>query len=75
MDQAGLNETTGFIAELIGQRYHATLRLHVTAAGTGSLSVLAFGGQEFGPCLVPQKFFKIFQIPRHIESLDVCIEY
>jgi hypothetical protein len=28
-----------------------------------------------GPCLVPQKFYKIFQIPRHIESLDVCMEY
>ena len=27
------------------------------------------------PCLVPQKFCKIFQIPRHIESLDVCMEY
>jgi hypothetical protein len=24
------------------------------------------------PCLVPQKFYKIFQIPRHIESLDTC---
>ena len=27
------------------------------------------------PCLVPKKFCKIFQIPRHIESLDVCMEY
>ena len=27
------------------------------------------------PCLVPKKFCKIFQIFRHIESLDVCMEY
>jgi len=26
-------------------------------------------------CLVPQKFYKIFQILRHIESLNVCMEY
>jgi len=28
-----------------------------------------------GPCLVPKKFCKIFQIPRHIESLDTCMKY
>jgi len=28
-----------------------------------------------GPCLVSRKFCKIFQISRHIESLDTCIEY
>ena len=27
------------------------------------------------PCLVPEKNCKIFQISRHIESLDVCMEY
>jgi len=27
------------------------------------------------PCLVPEKFCKIFQISRHIESLDICMEY
>jgi len=27
------------------------------------------------PCLVPEKFYKIFQIPRHIKSLDTCMEY
>ena len=27
------------------------------------------------PCLVPKKFSKIFQISRHIESLDTCMEY
>jgi hypothetical protein len=27
------------------------------------------------PCLVPRKFCKIFQILRHIESLDTCMEY
>jgi hypothetical protein len=27
------------------------------------------------PCLVPKKFCKIFQISRHIESLDTCMEY
>jgi len=26
-------------------------------------------------CLVPKKFCKIFQIHRHIESLDVCMKY
>jgi len=28
-----------------------------------------------GPCLVPKKFYKIFQISRHIESLDACMYY
>ena len=27
------------------------------------------------PCLVPKKICKIFQIPRHIESLDACMKY
>jgi len=27
------------------------------------------------PCLIPKKFCKIFQIPHHIESLDVYMEY
>jgi len=27
------------------------------------------------PCLVPEKFCKIFQIFRHIESLDAYMEY
>jgi len=27
------------------------------------------------PCLLPRKFCKIFHIPRHIESLDVYMEY
>jgi hypothetical protein len=27
------------------------------------------------PCLVPRKFCKIFQIPRHIESLDACMKH
>jgi len=27
------------------------------------------------PCLFPPKIQKLFKIPRHIESLDVCIEY
>ena len=31
--------------------------------------------EELGPCLLPKKFCKIFQIPRHIKSLDACIEY
>ncbi|KAG0531920.1 hypothetical protein BDA96_04G063600 [Sorghum bicolor] len=30
---------------------------------------------SFRPCLVLQKFCKIFQISRHIESLDVCMKY
>jgi len=29
----------------------------------------------FGPCLVPRKFCKIFQILRHIKSLDAYIKY
>ena len=29
----------------------------------------------FGPCLLPRKFYKIFHILRHIESLDACMEY
>jgi hypothetical protein len=27
------------------------------------------------PCLVSRKFCKIFQIPRHIESLDTCMKH
>ena len=27
------------------------------------------------PRLVPRNFCKIFHIPRHIESLDACMEY
>jgi len=27
------------------------------------------------PCLVPRKICKIFQILRHIESLEVCMKY
>jgi hypothetical protein len=27
------------------------------------------------PCLVPRKFCKIFQISRHIESLDTCMKH
>jgi len=27
------------------------------------------------PCLVPPKNLKFFKISRHIESLDVCMEY
>ena len=30
---------------------------------------------RLGPCLVSKKFCKIFQIPRHIESLYVCMKY
>ena len=30
---------------------------------------------QLRPCLVPKKFYKIFQILRHIESLDACMEY
>ena len=37
--------------------------------------VLQFLGIHVGPSLVPEKFCKIFQIPHHIESLDVCMEY
>jgi len=35
----------------------------------------AFIHFSLGPCLVLQKFCKNFQIPHHIESLDVCIKY
>jgi len=31
--------------------------------------------RELNKALVPEKFCKIFQILRHIESLDVCMEY
>jgi len=27
------------------------------------------------PCLLPKKICKIFQIPRHIKSLDACMKY
>ena len=30
---------------------------------------------ELRPCLVPEKFCKIFQILRHIESLGACMKY
>ena len=28
-----------------------------------------------GPCLLSRKFYKIFHILRHIESLDACMKY
>jgi hypothetical protein len=53
-----------------------------TASAMPSLSVVA-GPPDPGrrpssvlrPCLVPEKFCKIFQISRGIESLDACMEY
>jgi len=35
--------------------------------------LVAFGPP--GPCLVSRKFYKIFHIPHHIESLDACMKY
>jgi len=37
---------------------------------TNSLRVCSF---RLSSCLVSKKFYKIFQILRHIESLDACI--
>ena len=37
--------------------------------------VFAFCVVWLRPCLVPKKFCRVFQIPRHIESLDTCMEY
>jgi len=37
--------------------------------------IMGWPCQLLGPCLVPKKFYKIFYILRHIESLDACIEY
>jgi len=41
--------------------------LITTLPGPGSLFLLALFSSK--------KFCKIFQIPRHIESLDICMEY
>jgi len=35
----------------------------------------AGAGPALGPCLVSKKFCKIFQILRHIKSLDTCMKY
>ena len=43
--------------------------------GVGWGHVIACLVSGFRPCLVPKKFYKIFQISRHIESLDAYIEY
>jgi len=36
---------------------------------------LAFISSFLRPCLLAPKYPKISKIPRHIESLDVCMEY
>jgi len=43
-------------------------RAHVLLDTDTDLAVL-------GPCLLPKKFCKIFQIPRHIEFLDTYMKY
>ena len=47
--------------------------LEVTVAKLGFLWSL--GEMQHRPCLVLKKICKIFQIFRHIESLDVCMKY
>jgi hypothetical protein len=49
--------------------------LVVQAAGVLLSALLYTGSGTFGPCLVPKKFYKIFQIPCHIESLDTCMKH
>jgi len=46
---------------------------HQGKTGNGDLE--RRGGAKYRPCLVSQKFYKIFQILHHIEYLDVCIKY
>ena len=54
-------------------------RNHMRAFGTKD-KVFTFNFSRkykimLGPCLVSKKFCKIFQILRHIESLNACMEY
>jgi len=46
-------------------------------AGVLALTYMEAGELEKRPrpCLVPKILYKIFQIPHHIESLDVYMEY
>jgi hypothetical protein len=50
----------------------------LSLSGRSSTIGHCFGGYTvvgIRPCLLPKKFYKIFQIPRHIESLEACMEY
>jgi len=63
--------TTSGVARAVTPRAPAALLVLVLTTMSGC----CMGRGQFRPCLVPKKFCKIFQILRHIESLDACMEY
>jgi hypothetical protein len=50
--------------------WRSNARNHESNLGCSPEVVIGF---VFRPCLASKKFYKIFQIPYHIESLDVCM--
>ena len=57
---------------LIGQPWPLLFLGHIEYSEFASIWYCSHSPRS---CLVPQKFCKIFHILRHIESLDVCMEY
>ena len=49
--------------------------MHGAVAASMSAGEVRRVDGSLGPCLVHKKFCKIFQILRHIKSLDACIKY
>ena len=70
VDGKGKRAIYKFVIERMGIILAATL-FGQLANYTSTLSIFRSCKHILRPCLVPQKFYKIFQIPRHIESLDV----
>jgi len=61
---------------LLACRFRRMFPSFISPCGGGAeLQAFSILVKEHKPCLVPKKFCKIFQIPRHIESLDTCMEY
>jgi len=68
----------------LGEKYGCPAKYRVWSRGPAGVMFLAWAFSYLGlsrgpagvalrPCLVPQKFCKIFQILHHIEFLNVCM--
>ena len=51
----------------------AEIRMHSWRMGVAAFAICF--ARLLRPSLVPKKFCKIFQILRHIKSLDTCMKY
>ena len=68
----------GFVRAPAAESDAQTCRARAGEAGVVNVAAYVMDGMVafyLRPCLVPKKICKIFQILRHIESLDACMEY